>query len=104
MPLRASCCTDFVQAGTNCLWRIVSHCLSFSKIDVTELIRKTYSVFLDFRDNMGMLHRASTEITTDNAFIIVTPIDPGNKHLCVGYLGNSAVAISERGGLGVDRW
>ena len=45
---------------------------------------------------MGMLNDAPTEVTTDNALIIVMQIDPGLKGFCVGYLGNSVVIISKQ--------
>jgi len=66
-------------------------------MEVTELVRRTYGVILNLRDNMGMLNDAPTEVTTDDALIIVAQIDPGLKRLCVGYLGNSVVTISKRG-------
>ena len=46
---------------------------------------------------MGMLSDAPTEVTTDDALIIIAQIDPGLKHLCVGYLRNSVVTISKWG-------
>ena len=66
-------------------------------MEVTELVGRTYSVILNLRDNRGMLNDPPTRVPTDDARIIVAPIDPGVERLCVGYLGNSVVTISKRG-------